>query len=75
MPIGFTLSGKADRVDELRDGTLRSSTSRPACGIPTPKVTKAFEAPQLLLEAAMAGAGAFAEWVPAAAASALTVTP
>ncbi len=70
MPIGFTLTGKADRVDELKDGTLEILDFKTG-SIPTTKAMKAFEAPQLLLEAAMARAGAFAE-VAAAEPSALT---
>ncbi|MDB5587816.1 MAG: addB [Devosia sp.] len=59
LPSGFTLTGRADRVDEMIDGTLEIidfKTGSP----PTPGIMKAFEAPQLLLEAAMGGAGAMA---------------
>ncbi len=70
LPIGFVLTGKADRIDQLRDGTLEILDFKTG-SIPTPKAMKAFEAPQLLLEAAMAEAGAFPV-VMAAAASALT---
>ena len=70
LPIGFTLTGKADRIDTLVDGTLQIIDFKTG-SIPTPKAMKAFEAPQLLLEAAMAQAGAFAG-VPAGAVSALT---
>jgi ATP-dependent helicase/nuclease subunit B len=56
----FTLSGRADRIEVARDGTLAIidyKTGR----VPSKKeVTKAFS-PQLPLEAAMACAGAFAE--------------
>lgn len=70
LPIGFVLTGKADRIDQLRDGTLEILDFKTG-SIPSPKAMKAFEAPQLLLEAAMAEAGAFPV-VMAAAASALT---
>ncbi|HHY49320.1 MAG TPA: hypothetical protein GYA10_06190, partial [Alphaproteobacteria bacterium] len=55
---GFVLSGKADRIDELRDGTLAILDFKTG-GVPKPKDMQNFEAPQLLLEAAMARAGAF----------------
>ena len=64
LPIGFTLTGKADRIDELTDGTLQILDFKTG-SIPTPKSMKAFEAPQLLLEAAMARAGAFPGIAPA----------
>ncbi|WP_395813962.1 double-strand break repair protein AddB [Devosia sp.] len=70
LPIGFTLTGKADRIDALRDGSLQIIDFKTG-SIPTPKAMKAFEAPQLLLEAAMAQAGAFPD-VPPAPISALT---
>ncbi|WDR02100.1 double-strand break repair protein AddB [Devosia algicola] len=56
----FTLSGRADRIDEMLDGTLEIidfKTGTP----PGPGEMKRFEAPQLLLEAAMAHVGAFAD--------------
>jgi ATP-dependent helicase/nuclease subunit B len=70
LPLGFTLKGRADRVDELVDGTLEIidfKTGTP----PTPGAMKAFEVPQLLLEAQMAQAGGL-DGVPAVASSALT---
>ncbi|HEY0919069.1 PD-(D/E)XK nuclease family protein, partial [Devosia sp.] len=70
LPGGFVLSGKADRIDELHDGSLEIIDFKTG-SIPTPKAMKAFDAPQLLLEAAMARAGAFPA-VAAADASALT---
>lgn len=70
LPMGFTLTGTADRIDELADGTLEIIDFKTG-SVPTPRAMKAFEAPQLLLEAAMARSGAFSE-VPAAPASALT---
>ncbi|MBK8084985.1 MAG: PD-(D/E)XK nuclease family protein [Devosia sp.] len=54
----FTLVGKADRIDLRRDGT-REIIDFKTGGVPQPKEMTAFEAPQLLLEAAMAKAGAF----------------
>jgi len=66
----FTVTGRADRVDELVDGTLEIldfKTGSP----PAPAAMKAFEAPQLPLEALMAKAGALDGIAPAPA-SALT---
>lgn len=54
----FTLVGKADRLDVKRDGTLEIIDFKTG-GVPQPKDMTAFEAPQLLLEAAMARAGVF----------------
>jgi ATP-dependent helicase/nuclease subunit B len=56
----FTLVGKADRIDIKRDGTLEITDFKTG-GVPTPGDMRAFDAPQLLLEAAMANAGIFAE--------------
>ena len=70
LPGGFVLSGKADRIDELVDGGIEIIDFKTG-SIPTAKAMKAFDAPQLLLEAAMARAGAFPA-VEAAEASALT---
>jgi len=67
---GFRLTGRADRIDLLADGTLEIIDFKTG-GVPAPKAMKAFEAPQLLLEAAMAQAGAF-EGLAAGPASALT---
>ncbi|NMA98524.1 MAG: double-strand break repair protein AddB [Phyllobacteriaceae bacterium] len=53
----FVITGQADRVDQLLDGTLEIldfKTGSP----PTPGSMKAFEAPQLPVEALMAEAGA-----------------
>ena len=67
---GFKLSGRADRVDELVDGTLEiidfKTGSPPAKG-----PMQAFEVPQLLLEAQMAHAGTLKGVAPAST-SALT---
>lgn len=54
----FTLVGKADRLDVKRDGTLEIIDFKTG-GVPQPKDMTAFDAPQLLLEAAMARAGVF----------------
>ncbi|WDR06918.1 PD-(D/E)XK nuclease family protein [Devosia rhodophyticola] len=70
LPLPFLLSGRADRIDEMVDGSLQiidfKTGSPPSAG-----EMKRFEAPQLLLEAAMAGDGAFAD-IAAAKTSALT---
>ena len=65
---GFVLSGKADRIDTRRDGQLEILDFKTG-GVPAPKDMAAFDAPQLLLEAAMAQAGAFPDIRPAAAAA------
>lgn len=59
LPIGFTLTGRADRVDELADGTLEIIDFKTG-SVPAPGIIKAFEAPQMLLEAAMARGGGLA---------------
>ncbi|KKC37875.1 hypothetical protein WH87_09375 [Devosia epidermidihirudinis] len=64
MDETFTITGRADRVDEMVDGTLEIidfKTGSP----PSPGAMKAFEVPQLLLEAQMAKAGALEAIVPA----------
>lgn len=66
----FVLVGKADRLDVRRDGTLEIIDFKTG-GVPQPKDMTAFDAPQLLLEAAMAKAGAF-PGVPPRNTSALT---
>ncbi len=66
----FVLIGKADRIDQLTDGTLEIIDFKTG-GVPAPADMKDFDAPQLLLEAAMARAGVF-PGVPARVASALT---
>jgi ATP-dependent helicase/nuclease subunit B len=58
--IDFTLVGKADRLDVRSDGTLEIIDFKTG-GVPAPGDMRAFDAPQLLLEAAMANAGIFAE--------------
>jgi ATP-dependent helicase/nuclease subunit B len=55
---GFVLVGKADRVDQLSDGTLEIIDFKTG-GIPSSAEMKDFDAPQLLLEAGMARAGYF----------------
>lgn len=59
----FTLVGKADRLDVKRDGTLEIIDFKTG-GVPPPKDMAAFDAPQLLLEAAMARAGVFPDLAP-----------
>jgi ATP-dependent helicase/nuclease subunit B len=54
----FVLVGKADRIDRRTDGLLEILDFKTG-GVPAPKDMMAYEAPQLLLEAAMARAGAF----------------
>ncbi len=66
----FVLVGKADRIDLKRDGTLEIIDFKTG-GVPAPKDMTQFDAPQLLLEAAMARAGVFPD-VPRADTSALT---
>ena len=53
--MGFTLTGRADRVDELNDDTLEIIDFKTG-SVPTPGAMKAVEAPQMLLEVAMAKA-------------------
>jgi double-strand break repair protein AddB len=60
--IGFTLTGTADRIDRLTDGTLAIYDYK-STSIPTDKQVRFFNR-QLGLEAVMAEAGAFAD-VPA----------
>lgn len=55
---GFVLVGKADRIDQRTDGLLEILDFKTG-GVPAPKDMTGFEAPQLLLEAAMARAGVF----------------
>jgi ATP-dependent helicase/nuclease subunit B len=57
---GFTLVGKADRIDLRHDGTLEILDFKTG-GVPAPKDMTQFDAPQLLLEAAMAKVGSFTE--------------
>jgi ATP-dependent helicase/nuclease subunit B len=59
----FVLSGKADRIDERADGSLEIIDFKTG-GVPTPRDMTNFDAPQLLLEAAMARAGAFPDIAP-----------
>ena len=59
----FVLVGKADRLDVRRDGTLEIIDFKTG-GVPQPKDMTAFDAPQLLLEAAMAKLGAFPDMPP-----------
>lgn len=67
---GFTLTGRADRIDLMTDGTAEIIDFKTG-SVPEPKDMKAFDAPQLLLEAAMTAAGKM-EGIAPAEASALT---
>jgi ATP-dependent helicase/nuclease subunit B len=58
FPSSFELVGKADRIDQLSDGTLEIIDFKTG-GIPASADMKDFDAPQLLLEAAMAREGVF----------------
>jgi ATP-dependent helicase/nuclease subunit B len=53
--LEFKLTGRADRVDRLADGTFEILDFKTG-SVPSPGDMKAFMAPQLLLEAAMARA-------------------
>ena len=64
LPMGFALKGRADRVDEMVDGSLQILDFKTG-SVPAPGAMKAFEAPQLLLEAQMAKAGAMEGIAPA----------
>ena len=64
LPMGFTLTGRADRVDEMVDGSLEIMDFKTG-SVPQSMTMRAFEAPQLLLEAAMAEAGALEGMAPA----------
>lgn len=67
---GFVLVGKADRLDLKQDGTLEIIDFKTG-GVPQPKDMRDFDAPQLLLEAALAKLGAFPD-MPSRDTSALT---
>lgn len=60
LPGGFTLKGRADRIERDADGQIRIIDYKTGNVPPEAKV-KAGTAPQLPLEAAMAEAGAFGE--------------
>jgi ATP-dependent helicase/nuclease subunit B len=60
----FVLTGRADRVDEMVDGTLEIIDFKTGA-VPTKGAMQAFEVPQLLLEAEMARAGALRDIAPA----------
>lgn len=53
----FVLTGRADRVDEMTDGTLEIIDFKTGA-VPTKGAMQAFEVPQLLLEAEMGKSGA-----------------
>ncbi|HTO29264.1 MAG TPA: double-strand break repair protein AddB, partial [Devosia sp.] len=70
LPTGFVLKGRADRVDEMTDGRVHILDFKTG-SVPASGVMRAFEAPQMLLEAKMASVGAMVGVV-AAESSALT---
>ncbi|MGI9365105.1 MAG: double-strand break repair protein AddB [Rhizobiaceae bacterium] len=59
---GFTLRGRADRIDVLKSGQIAIFDYKTGSG-PTAKSVVDFKSPQLSLEAAMARRGAFGEEV------------
>ena len=59
----FVLAGKADRIDRRTDGLYEILDFKTG-GVPSATDMKAYEAPQLLLEAAMLRAGAFPDIAP-----------
>jgi ATP-dependent helicase/nuclease subunit B len=61
---GFRLTGRADRIDEMLDGSIEIIDFKTG-GVPTPGAMRDFLAPQLPLEAAMVAAGAFPDVVAA----------
>ncbi|MCK0207497.1 double-strand break repair protein AddB [Starkeya koreensis] len=65
----FTLTGRADRIEQLREGGLAILDFKTGA-VPTAKQTAAHYSPQLPLEAAMAAAGSFPD-LPAEEAAAL----
>jgi ATP-dependent helicase/nuclease subunit B len=60
----FVLTGRADRVDEMHDGTLEIIDFKTG-SVPNKGAMQAFEVPQLLLEAEMARAGTLKDIAPA----------
>lgn len=60
----FVLSGRADRVDEMVDGTLEIIDFKTGA-VPSKAAMQAFEVPQLLLEAQMGKVGALEGIAPA----------
>ncbi len=60
VPGGFLLRGRADRIEQRTDGRLAILDYKTGT-MPTQAAAEAGDAPQLLLEAAMALAGAFGE--------------
>ncbi|NOZ33205.1 MAG: double-strand break repair protein AddB, partial [Alphaproteobacteria bacterium] len=65
----FTLRGRADRIDEMADGTLEIIDFKTG-GVPDKTTMRQFLAPQLPLEAVTAALGGF-EGIPAASISAM----
>lgn len=65
---GFTLIGRADRIDEMRSGGFEILDYKTG-GIPQKQAMQAYEAPQLLLESLLVRQGGFnnvAAWPPEA---------
>jgi ATP-dependent helicase/nuclease subunit B len=63
LPIGFTLTGRADRIDIRRDGSAEIIDFKTG-SVPSTEEMTNFLAPQLPLEAAMLRAGAFPALTP-----------
>ncbi len=70
FPLGFTLTGRADRIDEMAGGGFEIIDFKTG-SIPDRKTMQAFDAPQLLLEGAMVRRGGFPP-IPPGAPDALT---
>jgi ATP-dependent helicase/nuclease subunit B len=70
LPTGFVLHGRADRVDAMTDGTVQILDFKTG-SVPAPGVMRAFEAPQMLLEAQLTHWGGM-EGIPPSESSALT---
>jgi ATP-dependent helicase/nuclease subunit B len=64
MPSGFVLTGRADRLDRLAEGSYAILDFKTGT-LPTNSEMEDFLTPQLPLEAAMAAAGAFEGHLPA----------
>ncbi|GHA21163.1 double-strand break repair protein AddB [Devosia pacifica] len=66
LPEPFVLTGRADRIDVRRDGLIEILDFKTG-SLPTPREMREFEAPQMLLEAAMVASGAIESVEPASA--------
>ncbi len=67
----FTLRGRADRIDRMKDGSYEILDFKTG-SVPTPAEMKQLLAPQLLAEAKLVAEGGFAPDLPAGPVSALT---